>query len=167
MVYQVDFSVETLAVFPGELGFANVGFSIATDNLDTTDSDWTPSAVAALLLETNLDAGIPDDLEGILASITGVLDDPIDIRTQIGQNGPTVIGSILVEWDGVTPASLSTEDVLFSANSASGMFLAAQSGGSSLLQFGNVPEPATLVLLVAGASIFFANRRRIEYIKQH
>ncbi len=158
LVYQIDFSIDTSGLEIGELGFANVGFNILPANLsDSLAIGWTPTTEEvdtngpaagglAPLFATNQDAGTPDDFAGILASIAGGLTEASDPRTQVGQNGSTLVGSVFLEWDGVTQGSVSTEGVLFSANSLSGQFLNSQLGASTSISFGAIPEPNTFAL---------------------
>jgi hypothetical protein len=160
-VYQIDYSMTTTNVSAGELGFANVGFNIAGNNLsDSFGIGWTatteqvdtnggiPGGVAPLFA-TNIDAGTPLDLQGILVSIAGGLTTsiPTDDRILVGQapNGNRFMGTIYMEWDGVTPGDVSTNGVLASSNSVNGEFLPSSSSPSDTILFG-VPEPSTLVL---------------------
>lgn len=155
-IYQVDFSIFVYDLLPGEAGFANIGFNVLTENLtdiagwqpDITDID-IPGPRPAIIIPyffVNLDAGVPGDNLGILVSIAGGITRSSDPRYKVGQTTPALMGSLFVLWDGVTPAKLTTDGILFSSNSLTGQFGNTKSGVSTTIFFG-VPEPCSLVLV--------------------
>ncbi len=160
-VYQIDFSIFVYDLEPNEAGFANIGFNALTENLTTELGGWQQYYAPAIpLFFVNVDAGIPGDNKGILVSITGGVTNPSDPRRTVGQTAPQWIGTLYVTWDGVTPAKLTTDGILFSSNSLTGQFGNTKSGVSTTIFFG-VPEPSSLVLVtLLAATIGFAQRDR-------
>ncbi len=170
-VYQVDFSIFVYDLEPNEAGFANIGFNVLTENLtdiagwqpDMTDIDIPGPRPAGIIpyFFVNLDAGVPGDNLGILVSIAGGITRSSDPRYTVGQTTPALMGSLFVLWDGVTPAQLTTDGILFSSNSLSGQFGNTKSGVSTTIFFG-VPEPSSLVLvgLCAAGCFNMRGRRR-------
>jgi hypothetical protein len=168
-IYQVDLMMSATNLQAGEAGFANAGFSVTLDNLTDAAGGWQPNTTQVdtngaapgglqPLFATNVDGGTPGDLQGILSSIAGGVTNAIDPRRTVGQTSPALLGSVFVQWDGVTPANFSTAGLLFSANSTTGTFLAEQQGTVESVAFG-VPEPSTIVM--AGLSMLgLAFRRR-------
>ncbi len=176
-IYQVDYTVTTSTPPAGELGFASVAFSLETTGVlgddfalgwngtpETVDTNGAFPGGSAPLFATNLDAGAPGDLVGILTAIAGGLttSSPTDDRILVGQapNGPRLIGSVFMVWDGLSLATLTTADVAFVANSDQGVFLPSTSGQSTTVEFGVIPEPATLALGLMGLFGLASLRRR-------
>lgn len=181
-VYQVDFGITVTNVVAPESGFANVGFNIGLTNLTADSSGWAPNTATVdsngaapggvvPLFATNVDGGTVGDLQGILTSIAGGVTLAADPRRTVGQAsgpaghvpGPALIGSIFVTWDGVSPATLNTNGVLFSVNSTTGSFADLGPGAGATINFGGgatIPEPSTMVM--GGLSLIgLAFRRRM------
>ncbi len=166
-VYQIDFSIFVYDLEPNEAGFANIGFTAVTENLTTELGGWqqyfasdSSPPILGVLFATNLDAGTPGDNIGILTSIAGGVTNPSDPRRTVGQTAPQWIGSLYLTWDGVTPAKLTTDGILFQSNSLTGQFGNTKSGVSTTIFFG-VPEPSSLILLgMCAAGCFFSRGRR-------
>ena len=175
IVLQVDYSVHVQpgTLLPGERGFAATGFTIqlgpgVTDagggwqpNIATVDSNGALPGGIVPAFATNVDGGTPGDLVGILAAIAGGITNANDPRTKIGQDGGiSYIGSVFLQWDGVTTSTISTDGVLMTSLSTTGQFnVPALPAPPSITALVSVPEPTTVAL--AGLALCgLAFRRR-------
>ena len=187
-IYQLKITF-TAATDPGDKGWANtlfdagvidnaMGSNLAFDlitgymaNYPSFD-DGFPSPQRTPYYGTNVDAGMPGDLKGILASIASatIITTPRDRRNFLGTplvsadvGYPSLIGSIFVIWNGVGSGDVVLTNQQFSFTTTANTFGLVQSGAGASTGFGAVPEPVTTslvsVALLAGLASGLAARR--------
>jgi hypothetical protein len=193
-VYQVDFMLEVISLQGAEDSFGETSFDIVlgpglSDAADigwqanTPTIDWNgalPGGVVPMFLHNGPDIiafWFPGDASTIFVSMaTYAFTNPLDPRRSIGEGSPYLLGSLFVQWDGITYSQLSLDNVQFSVKLVDGSFVAGQPGSTGRIVFGlndglppiddvwppidpEVPEPATLTLVALGI-ISLALRRR-------
>jgi hypothetical protein len=177
-VYQVDFMLNVVSLGANEDSFGNTGFNIVlgpglTDasnlgwqaNNPAVDTNGALPGGTANMFGQNGDFGASNsDEQGILVSMaTGAFTNAADPRRSVGEGTPYLLGSLFVQWDGVTTGSLTisgpTGPAQFSAKMTDGSFVEGQ-GTTGVVTFsaGVVPEPATFGL--AGLSLLGLVLRR-------
>jgi len=170
-VYQLDITF-TAAADAGEKGWANTlfdagvtnagGSNLALDtatgyspNAGTLDINGASPGGVTPIYGTNTDAGTPNDLKGILASIASatIVGNANDTRNNLGTAGaptnagfPSLIGSIFLSWNGLGQGSVVLNNQQYSFTTTGGTFAATQQGAGATALFG-IPEPATCSML--------------------
>jgi hypothetical protein len=155
-IYQVDFNYLVTDLAADERGFASTAFNITLLDGFEDVLGWQAEPTSLELSTTsslcpgcakycvNLDAGIPGDLHGILASIPAgqlAADDP---RARLGQTAPERLGSVFVRWDGESPGGIWIDNLQYSMANNAGYFLDVQSAAAVSVNFlePGVPLPA-------------------------
>src|SRR6187401_2527439 len=111
----------------------------------------------------NLDAGIPGDLQRILASLPSatITTTPRDGRNLLGTplapvgagvpgsgtGYPSYIGSIFVEWNGLGFGDVLLTNQQYSFTTTANTFGPVQTGGGAFTGFGAIPQPTCAALL--------------------
>lgn len=176
VVVQIDVMMQVLSLEAGEDSFGNTGFSIQhagpmaevgigwQPNNPTVDSNGALPGGLVNMFGQNGDYGVDAmDLQGILVSMaTGSFTNASDPRRKVGEEGPYLLGSVFMQWDGVGQASLTLDPVQVSAKQTAGQFVEAQAALPGVVMLGAepvVPEPASISLV--GLSLLgLALRRR-------
>lgn len=157
LTWEVQILAQVSDLVDPEVALANMDISINLDPAALSDAfGWSPSTETVFInpsptgmppvWATNQDAGVSGDLQGVLASIAGGLGES-DPRMEIGQGTPILVGTVYVNWDGVSEGDFTIGDVRWSAADANGGFLASTAGEGTTLHFGGVPEPSSFALL--------------------
>jgi len=172
-VYQVDI-LFTATAGAGEKGWANTLFDAAIEfnsggsnlNLDlltgyspnsgTLDINGASPGGVTPIYGTNIDAGTPGDLKGLLASIASATINTTanDTRNLLGTpqapanaGYPSLIGSIFVNWNGLGGGFLVLNNQQLSFTTTANTFANTQTGAGAWLFFGITPEPTTFTLM--------------------
>jgi hypothetical protein len=173
VIVQVDLMMQVLSLGAGEDSFGNAGLSIQKTgplaevgigyqpNNPTVDSNGALPGGLVNMFGQNADYGADAmDLQGILASMaTGSFANASDPRRKVGEEGPYLLGSVFMQWDGVGQATLSIDPLQVSAKLTGGAFVEAQAAPPAVLEFGAIPEPAS-ISLVGMSLLGLALRRR-------
>ncbi len=177
-VVQIDFLLE----YEGAEGdFGAVTFDVLLENLtNTTVVGWqatnptidsngggVPGGLAPLFAN-NADLGIADDLRNITVGIASGLTGASDPRLGVGVAPGTIIGSLFLDWDGLSGIGTITTQVTEGGYSNGGQ-LVVDTGAVTLggvVTLGStaapVPEPSAMVLAGLGLAglVGVARRRR-------
>lgn len=185
VILQIDVTFEISNFAPGERNWANVLFDVDLFPGLTDNFGWAPNTETVDLgpigpigdqpkYADNRDAGPSSvDLQAIIVSIAGGLDES-DPRSMLGESGPELLGSLFLEWDGVSPGTLDFtgpfgDQVEFSVVNDDGLFdtqsdLADGPSIAFSLPVPVVPEPVSLGMLAIGGLGLLGRRVRCSRI---
>jgi len=156
-----------------EAGFGNLSMDLTLNGVDRVTGPTSPDKTKwmpnnPLWVDedegpqlTYADTGdVGNDFKAILAGldVSNIPYDGNDPRGTLGQSTPAYFGSVRVNWAGVSVATLDITGA-FSTFSGGQLHYVGAANGSSI-QFGLIPEPATMSLLALGGLATLIRRRK-------